>query len=639
MSSKASLKRFGVGVGLYALLFFTFYLYQQAFHGPFVFDDIPNLSPLRYFGGVTSWQSALYFIFGGDSGPLGRPLSLATFLINDNAWPSNPEGFKYTNALIHLVNVVLVYLVGRELARLLAVKADRQELFALLAAAIWAVHPIHVSAVTFVIQRMTLLSSLFELLVIFVFIRGRPSWSWALDVVPAGAIIAFFALLGVLSKETAVSVVFFVAVIEVLFFQHLVGTRRLVGGVLGLGAICIVGYMVYGAAVADVAWSRRNFTLGQRLITEARVTADYAINFFMPRPSRFSLFNDDYRVSQSVFSDWSAAVSVIGWSVVIVLGWFCRNKYKIVTLAIFWFLSGHILESTILPLELYFDHRNYLPVLGTCWLVAFFITNMPRAVPAFLLASVVVALMAFVSSSVLKVWTSESMMARIWGQEHPASPRAQQMLVRDLIAAGDSSGAVGVTKQVLSVDPENLHLLLQKLILECLTDSEIQLGEYLMPMERYRYSTGVKDGLNSLQTLAVSGGCPPVGAVELRQIYDAFLKNPSYGDGDTVAFFQFKLAELAERERDLNRAMQHLDLAYAANPTNIQFPLMQFGWLLSAGLLDDAERYLKIAAQTNPPHRLQRPKYDEAMIAAWSNFYAVRSQVKGMQLSPGKYDE
>lgn len=92
MEKKSDLLKFFVSVA--ALLGLTYSLYVPGLAGVFLFDDFPNLEPLGYAGGVTDVQSALRFIFGNSSGPTGRPISIASFLLNDNSWPSHPFYFK-----------------------------------------------------------------------------------------------------------------------------------------------------------------------------------------------------------------------------------------------------------------------------------------------------------------------------------------------------------------------------------------------------------------------------------------------------------------------------------------------------------------------------------------------------------------
>src|SRR5690554_7333880 len=77
--------------------------YWPGLSGDFLFDDYPNLEALGHLDGVRNWETFRAFVFSGWSGPTGRPLALASFLLNDNTWPSHAPWFKQTNLLIHIL--------------------------------------------------------------------------------------------------------------------------------------------------------------------------------------------------------------------------------------------------------------------------------------------------------------------------------------------------------------------------------------------------------------------------------------------------------------------------------------------------------------------------------------------------------
>jgi len=86
---------------LIALAALCFFCYLPGLHGGFLFDDYPNLKDLGIYGGVTDWETFKSFVLNGFSGPTGRPIALASFLLDDNTWPSYAPWFKTTNLLIH----------------------------------------------------------------------------------------------------------------------------------------------------------------------------------------------------------------------------------------------------------------------------------------------------------------------------------------------------------------------------------------------------------------------------------------------------------------------------------------------------------------------------------------------------------
>src|SRR5690606_6940387 len=130
--------------------------------GGFFFDDYLNLDAMGDYGGVTDWETFRAFVFSGWSGPTGRPISLASFLLNDNSWPSYAPWFKKTNLLIHVLCGLLLCWASLLLLRNFKSVPERQaQWIAVLACAFWLLHPYMVSTTLYVVQRMAQLATLF----------------------------------------------------------------------------------------------------------------------------------------------------------------------------------------------------------------------------------------------------------------------------------------------------------------------------------------------------------------------------------------------------------------------------------------------------------------------------------------------
>ncbi len=89
----------------------------------------------------------------------------------------------------------------------------------------------------------------------------------------------------------------------------------------------------------------------------------------VPTMPDFGLYHDDFSISTGLFKPVETVFSIVGLVALFVSAFLARNKAPIVSFGIFWFLAGHSLESTIFPLELMHEHRNYLPSLGIVVLV------------------------------------------------------------------------------------------------------------------------------------------------------------------------------------------------------------------------------------------------------------------------------
>src|SRR5690554_3480367 len=114
-------------LALISISLICYLLVVNGTNGGFLFDDYPNLETLGSMGGVTNWETFYAFVFSGWSGPTGRPLSLASFLLDDNTWPSYAPWFKHTNLLIHILCGLLLCWATLLLMRNLKLVNERSE--------------------------------------------------------------------------------------------------------------------------------------------------------------------------------------------------------------------------------------------------------------------------------------------------------------------------------------------------------------------------------------------------------------------------------------------------------------------------------------------------------------------------------
>jgi tetratricopeptide (TPR) repeat protein len=104
----------------------------------------------------------------------------------------------------------------------------------------------------------------------------------------------------------------------------------------------------------------RPFTLSQRLLTEPRIVMFYLSLIVYPLSSRMS-FLHDINLSTSLFSPSTTLFSIIALLLMILFSFYSARKWPLLSFSILFFLMNHIIESSIIPLELIFEHRNYLP--------------------------------------------------------------------------------------------------------------------------------------------------------------------------------------------------------------------------------------------------------------------------------------
>jgi len=358
-----------------ALVIVVLAVYWPGLAGGFAFDDYQVIVANRALD-PSSWTLAALLdalTSAAHTGPLGRPLAMASFAFNRALGGPDPFAFKLVNLCIHAVNALLVYAVVKLLLAHLRGDSPRRhgphtervatDHLALFTAACWALHPLNLTSVLYVVQRMTSLSACAVLIALWIHLddharrrAGRPPRRFAAAAFVAAALVA------VLCKETALSLPLYVLVIEYWLCAVTLRRRMIIRVGLLLGVLGIVATAPWWAERLAHLYHHRPYTLGERLLTEARVLATYLGLVIAPHPGAFALFHDDIEVSRSLYQPLTTlpAVGLIG-----ALFASARvRRWPALPFACYWFVAGHALESSFYPLELMHEHRNYLPMLG-----------------------------------------------------------------------------------------------------------------------------------------------------------------------------------------------------------------------------------------------------------------------------------
>lgn len=446
--------------------------YAPALQGPFFFDDTSNLlqNPLLRIDGLffDDWRAA---IISNDSGPLHRPVAMATFAANHVvAGGFSMLQFKGTNLALHLLTGLLVYCLSRALLRAPALEgrlpADPARL-ALAAAAIWLLHPLHVSTVLYVVQRMAQLSTLFSLLGLLVFCRYRARWAEsgasAGELIAAGLWLVLITAAATLSKENGALLPWLIVVVEVTLYRGAwAGGRRpalarLAWVALVLPLVLVCGVLLLAPDLVLAGYAGREFGPGERLLTQGRLLWHYLGWVLLPNITAMGFFHDDIALSRGLLSPLTSGLSLLAWAVAVATAVRLRATFPLLLFALLFYLVGHAMESSILPLEMVFEHRNYLPSVGLCLLAVVLVYQLAarlRAIrpPVLLL----VALIVVTAQLVLRVqaWTDELSLARFNVVNHPESPRANFYYGNTLFTRFARAGELGLgeeEKQALAV--------------------------------------------------------------------------------------------------------------------------------------------------------------------------------------------
>ncbi len=588
------------------------YILFPGLSGPFLLDDIPNLEILERWPNESIPIRFLAFLHVGDSGPTGRPVSLTSFFINDQAWPSAPYSHKYTNLLLHVLNSVLVFWFIWKLILAAGEKSRRSGFIAMTVATIWAIHPLQASTVFYVIQRMTILSTTFTLLALITYLYARQSLlennirKSLLLSMP----IPFFALAGIYSKENAALLFLYILVTEYFFFQRREERPWLMKQWLILFAILPSALLIISITYMGLSsdgYTVRPFDLPQRLYSEARALIDYLSLIIFPRLGGLGIFHDDFTISKNLFDPGATFISVLLVALLPIIAVIGRYKVRLAAFAIFWFYCGHIMESTVLPLELYFEHRNYLPMLGILIGMTCFLFRVPAHYRrySYTLLVIYIAMAATLSTSNASLWGNAARAATVWVKEHPDSIRARLFASEILYSlnspetrkmAGDHINYLYENRDEVGIST------LALLYFECQAGiiTPAKASEAIKKLKQVYYYGHFSETLTNLEAYTYDEKCPE--GLDMQSFHD-LLKNikESPGFNRTYRWNRHLIHRMESRifasQRDLQKTMESLEQAYAFNPAP-DIRLMQASFLISAGLYQEAAAILDTMPDT-----------------------------------------
>lgn len=573
-------------------------------HGPFLFDDFPNLKNLTELNDHVSLRNIGVYtsLFPG---MLGRPLSALSFLLNDISWPSEPFGFKVTNLLIHLLNGVLVFGLARAIGRARgggpAARA-RIDLVALGCMAFWLLSPIQVSAVFLVVQRMTELAAIFAFAGLWAFV------SLASRARTPGRAIAAIASLGAgtglsfLSKENGALVPLLALVtcwtlLAATLRELPAWPKRILWLGMGLPSLAVLARMAkFGLDAPAGLFPSRNFDLWERLMTEARVLVDYLALIVAPRLSSSSLYNDDYPISHGLLDPASTLPAIAFILLALVAAFALRKRVPVLSFGVLWYLAAHLMESTVIGLEIYFEHRNYVPLFGLAYGVAagaFALKGHFRR-PVLLGLGAWLVLAATVTHLQARAWGDEARLTLFWHAEHPNSLRAQQQYANYLYEHGRIQEAQAALARAQGKESA-ANVALQDLTIECDTGKRGGgTGEQVERITRLLDTAQVSPGtaliLQRLRASVQAGNCPElVSPEDWLALTEHAMDNPN-GSG-LFRMLRVERAELFLHAKRLDAAIHELDLAYRAGDHEPRIAFYAAALLATAGRYDEARAW------------------------------------------------
>jgi len=606
-----------------ALLALAWLAYSPGLTSGFVFDDMGTLPALGATGPVDNAAAFWRYVTADSSDPTGRPLSMLSFLIDANDWPADPYPFKRTSVLLHLLNGALLTWFLARLGRTLGVPDDRSAAAAVLGAGLWLLHPLFASTTLYVVQREAMLPATFVLIGLLGYLAGRArsvrgdrSGAWL-----SGFSIVACTGFAMLSKANGLLLPLLAWIVEAIALSPRApvddartarGFRRMRATVLALPTAILLAYLAkyaWGAFVDGISHVRP-WTLGQRLLTEPRVLCDYLSLLWIPSPYTAGLFNDAYTASTDLLTPATTLPAIVFVFALIGAAFAVRKRHPALALAILFYFGGQLMESSVIPLELYFEHRNYVPAMLMFWPLALWLcgARVPTAAaptadaggaiaPRLRLALGCVFAIGLAALTYMRadLWGKPDDQALIWALKNPDSARTQAYAAQVEMARGANAAAVARLERTLAAQPDDIQLALNLIGARCATGSvsaeDLARAEHAL---RDAPNTGRLgyDWFDRGLPTAESGSCRGLDLASVSALLDAASENTRTRDipGRKQDILHLR-GRIALLQNDSDRALDLFDAAFAADPRP-GAALDQAAILATAGKPDLALRHL-----------------------------------------------
>ncbi len=607
------------------ILLLTLVIYWPGLSGNFDFDDSVHITGNELIKITDLSTDQLYQAWNSSpfDFPGSRPLSMLTFGLNHYVSGMDPFSFKLTNLFIHLASGVAIFFFVQVLLRsyfLLketAVENSRLVTIALLVCALWLWAPINLSSVLYVVQRMTSLSSLFIILALISYVLARQSLTAEVQRPGLFLLVALFSVMAFLAKEIAALVPLYLLVIELTIFRFAVSGRKGRFVLYAVVSVMIVlpvlagGIYVYSHPERFIdGYASRPFTLEERLLSQPRIVWFYIQQVFFPNLAQLAFHHDGFPLSRALGMPWTTLPALAGILLLVLIGILFRKRQPILAFGILFFIAGHALESTFIPLEPVFEHRNYLPAFGLLLILGFYLVKLfdsiRMKVLVVTLTLVVVGFSAGMTALRAAEWGDFERFVVVEANRHPGSVRsnfkAGRLFVGKVSRAEDSANSYELARkyfeQVVETNPQNSDGLFGLIVLNLhvgLPPEEEWLEKLEHRLREHPFSPlNVTTSQFSYLVRWNMGSGFPLSHVELVRIFNAALDNKQMDGYARAGITNAYRAYYQELQRDNNKALTYAEIAVKHHPGEWHYHKRLIQLLVEMDHSDAARRQLAV---------------------------------------------
>lgn len=545
-------------------------LFIPGLHGGFLFDDDSSIvnNPAIQMTALDA-HGIFQVAFGLQPGGITRVIPTLSFALD--YWRGNglhPEVFKATNIAIHALTTFILAWFFRTLLRSTVVTKKWASIAALLLAMAWAMHPLQVSSVLYVVQRMQTLCSMFIILALCAYLKGRQAQIEGYSG-RTGLLLAIMCwVIAAGCKEDAILLPAYTLALEltVLRFKaaNPIMANRLRKGYLLATLIGAAGFLL---VVVPHYWTwdaypGRDFSTYERLLTQGRVLVMYLWEILLPLPSHMPFYYDWVQPSRGLLHPWTTLPAILLLLALLIVAWRLRIRRPLFALGVFLFFAGHFITSNVVGLELAFEHRNQFPLIGIIlatgdllWLMGCWLRIRPAKMAA--VGALLVIVLASTTLTRARTWDSPLTLARNSTEFAPHSARAWNSLCLYYYELGGGKDpknpyldkAIDICSRGSEAAPYSITSLNNLIIFKTRRGMDTQ-ADWATLQDRLRHVTLSPENIGIISVLMnnVSNGIPLDESGVLSSI-DIFSKRAPLGPNEYAAIGNFILTETHQPER------------------------------------------------------------------------------------------
>ena len=595
----------------------TILVYLPGISGGFVYDDFVNfLENDKIVNSDFSLNAAWQAMQSGFAGPSGRPIPMLSFYLNYQVGGSTPISYKIFNILIHVLNSILIFFISGYFLRgfFLNNSIDRSDKhltdLAFWIALIWAINPINVTSVLYIVQRMNSMAGLFTLMGILIYciVRQSPGIKTYQAFIGMILTVLMGAIAG-LCKENGLLLFLFLFIIEIFVFNFRfenIIQKKLIITFHSLVLSSIFLLFIYLFLINSFAfnYSAREFNLSERILTESRVIWFYISQIIIPQVHLFGLHHDGFEISRSLVTPVTTLISCIGIIAISLLSIISIKKNKIFGFSILFFLTGHIMESTILPLNLVHEHRNYIPSLGLIILFVIFLDTIKGRVKfinhkiIFFLYSMFIATVTFYLAF---IWGDMERFADKQVQIHTSSANSNYeaafiytRIYKDTNDQAYLDKATNALGNAVKLDPHSMKSalsLLHVLSMKNETPDKGLLDRINFELRNGKIKTEDIIAMRQLVFCQLDGACTLEDEL-INEFFTSILDNPELRGRQRDDALYFYADYLDIKDSNVDYALDIMRDIVARNPDILEYQVKLITILLRNNQIDEAKRLM-----------------------------------------------